>query len=186
MKKKTRTPSKGIQSFLRQEVNFGCPVRYNDKTGCGSPILTFHHFDPPWAGNYIHNKDGMIALCPEHHRQADAGIWSINQFKEMKSIPFVDDQIKVRWPWMPENIVIKFGRSLVVGGGSPIRLNKKPIFEFSYEEIPKLNTKQICFTSNISDQNRMRWLNITNNIFNISLLNTTDLIFTPQTNNRQT
>ncbi|MBT3276224.1 MAG: hypothetical protein HN368_23960 [Spirochaetales bacterium] len=160
-------------------------MRYPDGSGCGSPILTFHHFGPPWAGNFVHNIEGMVALCPQHHRQADGGLWTKSQFKEMKENPFVDDIIKMQWPWMPENIVIKFGRSLVVGGGSPIRLYGKPIFQFKPLYVPEFGVKQISFESYIFNEQGVPWLRIKDNIFEIDLLNTTDLLFTPQTKSFQ-
>ena len=177
----SRTPSRAIQKALRSEVHFGCPRRNPDGSGCGSPILTFHHFDPPWAGNYIHNPDGMIALCPAHHKQADGGLWTNQQLREMKTTPFVDDAIKVQWPWTPENIVVKFGRSLVVGRGSPIRLFGKPIFEFSPTSVPDYGINQVSFESQIRDGSGNLWMSIRDNIFEIDLLNTTDLVFAPQT-----
>lgn len=61
--KPSRDPGDQIKAMLRREVNFGCPVRHVDGTGCGSPILTFHHFDPPWATCFAHHPEGMIALC---------------------------------------------------------------------------------------------------------------------------
>src|ERR1044071_4697508 len=131
MKKLSRDPGAEIKRLLRQEVNYGCPVRYPDGNGCGSPILTFHHFDPPWEGNHVHNPGGMIALCPEHHHQADGGLWTKDQLQDFKRNPFVDDALRVRWPWAPETLVMKVGPSLVIGSGSPIRLDGRPVMKFS-------------------------------------------------------
>lgn len=181
MSKPCRTPRKKIQQQLRAEVRFGCPVRNPDGTGCGSPILTFHHFDPPWAGHYEHNVDGMIALCPEHHNQADGGRWTRSQLREMKANPFIDDRLKVQWPWTPENIVLKFGGNLVVGGGSPLRLRGRPVFRFNPVNIPGLDISQVSFGSHIRNRSNVPWLSIDDNVFEIDLIDTTDLVFTPQT-----
>ena len=180
MKKPSRDPGEEIKRQLRQEVNFGCPVRYPDRTGCGCPVLTFHHFDPPWAGNYIHNPDGMIALCPEHHHQADGGLWSKEQLRSFKRYPFVDDSLKVQWPWQPESLVMKVGPSLVLASGSPIRLDKRPIMRFRPFLINDLNVNTTIFDSDIRDSNGRRWLRITDSWFDLRLENTTDVLFTPQ------
>ena len=126
-KKPNRDPGPIIKEHLRQEVNFGCPVRNADGTGCGSPVLVYHHFNPPWEGHYVHNPEGMIALCPEHHHLADGGHFSNRQLETYKRSPYIDDILKVPWRFSSETLVMKVGRSLVVGSGSPIRLNGRPV-----------------------------------------------------------
>ena len=74
-----RTPPVWIRRALRSEVHFGCPV-----AECANPYLEYHHFDPPWREEEHHNPSGMIALCAEHHRKADAGAFSVEQLKQMK------------------------------------------------------------------------------------------------------
>src|SRR5688500_18672588 len=127
MKPSSRDPGERIKRMLRTEVNFGCPVR-SSQGGCGSPLLVFHHFDPPWRGHHVHNPDGMIALCLEHHAQADAGLWTNEQLRNFKRNPYVDDAVRMPWPWTPESMVVRAGRTLVVGSGSPLRIEGRPIF----------------------------------------------------------
>lgn len=74
-----RTPPEGVKKILRDEVGFGCPV-----PGCGTPYLEWHHFDPPWRETPHHNPQGMIALCREHHIQADQGAFTTTQLHEFK------------------------------------------------------------------------------------------------------
>jgi hypothetical protein len=176
----SRDPGAEIKRALRSEVNFGCPVRFPDGTGCGSPVLTYHHFDPPWAGNFVHNPDGMIALCPLHHGQADGGMWTNDQFRKMKRFPYVDDALRVQWPWQPEALVMKVGRSLVVGNGSPIRLRGKPVMMFRPAMIDTLNIRTIAFDSEIADSEMRPWLRIEDNWFDLRLDGTTDVTFSPQ------
>jgi hypothetical protein len=52
--------------------------------GCSNPYLEYHHFDPPWRERCHHDPDGMIALCAEHHRKADAGAFTAEQLRAMK------------------------------------------------------------------------------------------------------
>jgi hypothetical protein len=68
----------------------------------------------------------MIALCPEHHGLADGGHYSIQQLRALKKHPYVDDRLKVRWPWASETLVMKAGPHLVVGHGSPLIENFAP------------------------------------------------------------
>jgi len=181
MKRLSRDPGTVIKQQLRREVNFGCPVRFHDGSGCGSPILTFHHFDPPWAGNYVHRPDGMVALCPQHHAQADGGLWSTAQLRAFKRSPFVDDAIKVQWPWQPETLVMKVGPSLIVGSGSAMRLNGRPVMHFRPVEIEPLAIRTVQFDPEVRDEQGKPWLRIEESWFDLRLAGTTDLVFTPQT-----
>ena len=51
---------------------------------CGSPYLTWHHFNPPWSERHHHDPDGMIALCLQHHEQADAGTFTVEQLRDLR------------------------------------------------------------------------------------------------------
>lgn len=184
-KKPRRDPGETIKTSLRREINFGCPVRFPDGGGCGSPVLTYHHFDPPWARAFVHNPAGMIALCPQHHAQADGEMWTVAQLREMKRSPFVDDQLKVRWPWQPETLVVKVGPSLVLGNGSPIRLHGRPILGFRPESIAGLGVRTVVFNSDIRDSAGAPWLRIDDGWFDLRLERTTDVEFTPQTKTLQ-
>jgi hypothetical protein len=77
-------PLAEIRRQLRGEVGFGCPVE-----GCGSPYLTWHHFDPPWREREHHDADGMFALCLQHHKEADSGAFSDSQLRSFKAEPFL-------------------------------------------------------------------------------------------------
>jgi hypothetical protein len=181
MKRPSRDPGPEIKRQLRREVNFGCPIRYPNGNGCGCPILVFHHFDPPWVGHYIHNPSGMIALCPTHHGQADGNIWTNEQLRLFKAAPFVDNILRTPWPWSAETLVIKVGPSLVMGSGSPIRLDGLPILRFYPQAIEGLGNRTIVIDSDIRDVNKQRWLRITDGWFDLNLEKTTEVIFTPQT-----
>jgi hypothetical protein len=74
-----RTPPIPVLRQLRREVAFGCPV-----PRCGSPYLTWHHFDPLWKEREHHEPSGMIALCREHHDQADAGAFKAADLRRLK------------------------------------------------------------------------------------------------------
>jgi len=177
----SRDPGTNVKLLLRSEVNFGCPVRFLDGSGCGCPILTYHHFDPPWAEYHHHDPEGMIALCPQHHHQADAGLWSKAQLKLMKRMPFVDSQLNVRWPWQTECMLLKVGPSFVLESGCAIRLDGAPVARFTPEKIPALGTKVALLDSTVRDTRGRHWLNIRNGWINLSLETTRDAYFTAQT-----
>lgn len=170
----SRDPGSCIKKILRSEVNFGCPVE-----GCGCPILTYHHFDPPWAGNFRHNPSGMIALCQEHHDQADGGLWSKQQLREMKRHPYVCDPTRVRWPYSPETLVLKIGPSLIVGSGTALRLNGNPVLHFQPATIDQLGIKNVEFNSNIVSSSGAAWLKIDRNWLEVEKSAVTDFYFKP-------
>lgn len=75
-----RRPSPGVLRALRREVAFCCPIR-----NCQLPYLEYHHFDPPFSERPHHNVEGMIALCPTHHRAADGKTYTKEDLKNLKA-----------------------------------------------------------------------------------------------------
>ena len=98
----------GVRRKLRREVGFVCPV-----PGCDSPYLTWHHFDPPWREGHNHDPSGMIALCLDHHKRADAGAFTIEQLREMKSHA-PDDPIRGVFDWRREQLVVRAGGTTAI------------------------------------------------------------------------
>jgi hypothetical protein len=173
-----RDPGPDIKAALRQEVNFGCPISYPGG-GCGSPILTYHHFDPPWAGHFVHNLNGMIALCPEHHGHADGGAWTKVQLQTFKKHPYVNNALKCRWPWTTEKLVMQFGPNLSIGEGSPLWLYERPVLGFRPHDNLNIGNRVIVFDSYIEDHSGNAWLKIENSFFSLELGSTADLEFKP-------
>lgn len=113
---------------LRLEVGFTCPV-----PGCGSPLLTWHHFDPPWSEAKVHDPAGMVALCVPHHKKADAGTYSPEQLRSWKTSCAKPHQrlITEEFGWSLEACIIRLGGCystnqfrLVVDDESVFRVNK--------------------------------------------------------------
>src|SRR4051794_9583178 len=75
----TRTPPAEVRRALRKEVGFICPV-----PNCTNPNLTWHHFAPTWSECKHHDPQGMIALCKDHHGQADEGAFTVPQLRQLK------------------------------------------------------------------------------------------------------
>lgn len=100
-----RTPPANVRHELRREVNFGCPV-----SKCGTPYLTWHHFDPPWSEKHHHNPEGMIALCPEHASLADGGKWLKEQIRAMKENPYITSTlVSKEFGYLRKQIVCRLG-----------------------------------------------------------------------------
>jgi hypothetical protein len=99
-----RDPPEAVKNQLRAEVGFGCPVY-----GCRLPFLEFHHFDPPWRDRQHHEPDGMVALCVEHHKKADRGVFSKDQLRAFKKSKTSVEEIRGKFDWAGPRQLIRFG-----------------------------------------------------------------------------
>src|SRR5579871_2529258 len=115
-----RDPPPEVKRYLRQEVNFGCPVQ-----GCCDPCLSWHHFDPPWTEEHHHDPKRMIALCLKHHKMADenrgggGNFFSRDHLRQLKANPNSIDLIRQTFPWFHQNFLIRLGGCYAV---PPFRL----------------------------------------------------------------
>jgi hypothetical protein len=118
-----RNPPDAVKKALRDEVGFGCPV-----SDCGSPYLEWHHFDPPWHINEHHKPEGMIALCREHHIQADHGAFTIDQLRAFKSNAANSwAQVQGRFNWMRNRILVVVGGNFYYETPVIFQIKDKPI-----------------------------------------------------------
>lgn len=100
-----RPPPTPVIRQLRQEVGFRCPVN-----GCGSPYLTWHHFDPTWREEQHHRPEGMIALCVEHAAKADGGAFTADQLRTLKRDGRAQaEAAKGRFDWMRRDLLAVVG-----------------------------------------------------------------------------
>lgn len=99
-----RNPPQKVKKILRQEVRFACPV-----PDCANPILTFHHFDPPWCDKQHHNPEGMIALCRSHHDLADGGNWTRSELCSFKQTPPNLELIRKKFLWADSKVLYRLG-----------------------------------------------------------------------------
>jgi hypothetical protein len=130
--KLSRTPPIGIRRKLRKEVGFGCPVE-----GCGSPYLSWHHFDPPWNTHPHHNLEGMVALCLQHHKEADHGAFTIQQLRNMKEHPYLKELGKFpkgRFNWKREQLLLLAGGNWYINFQVILRLKGKNIIWLSKDK----------------------------------------------------
>ena len=70
----------GVKRAVRQRCRFGCVV-------CGSAIVQYHHFDPPFADATAHLPDGITLLCGHHHDLVTRGLWSDARIRKHNARP---------------------------------------------------------------------------------------------------
>lgn len=123
----SRKPPAEVARTLRSEVGFGCPV-----PGCGNPYLEWHHFDPPYADEQHHRPEGMIALCAEHHKKADAGAYTKAQLSAFKANRANAEMVRGAFEWLRNDLLAVVGgilyhetlRPLVVDGQNIVWFNR--------------------------------------------------------------
>lgn len=72
--------SEEIRRAVRQRCRFGCVV-------CGSAIIQYHHFDPPFEDATHHAANGITLLCGACHDKVTRGIWSGNLVRRQNRSP---------------------------------------------------------------------------------------------------
>jgi len=113
-----RDPYERVKTELRQEVGLCCPV-----DGCGSPYLTWHHFDPPWRVEHHHRPEGMIALCREHADKADHGSFTDEQLRVLKRDGKRRAQeVRGRFDWMRQDLLAVVGGNFYYGASVILEL----------------------------------------------------------------
>jgi hypothetical protein len=130
----TRRPPADVRRQLAEEVGFGCPVE-----GCGSPYLMWHHFDPPWATKHHQDPNGMVALCRDHHPEADKGAFTTDQLREFKRVG--RDRSKAlgaRFNWMRDELLAIVGGNFFYQTPVAVQLNNTPIVWFNRDNAGRL------------------------------------------------
>jgi hypothetical protein len=113
-----------VKEKLRSEVGYGCPI-------CRSPFLTWHHFDPPYSVRPHHEPDGMIALCGEHHDEADNDNWPPERLRALKKTPRSAEDVKGSFPsWEHENILVRLGGNYTGGSEVLVAIQGQPLVRF--------------------------------------------------------
>jgi hypothetical protein len=120
-----RKPPLEVRQQLRREVGFGCAV-----TGCGSPYLYWHHFDPPWKEHQHHDPEGMIALCGEHHAKADVGAYTKEQLRTLKR-EAEERETGGRFDWMRNRLLAVVGGNFYYETPVILRIRGAPIIWFN-------------------------------------------------------
>ena len=125
-----RNPPPNVKKKLREEMGFGCPI-----PNCGCPYLEWHHFDPPWREKNHHNPEGMIALCREHHIQADNGAFTNEQLHQFKQVGKANwRQVSGKFNWMRNRILAVVGGNFYYETLVIFEFKKKPIIWFERDQ----------------------------------------------------
>ena len=124
----SQTPPVNVRKILRQEVNFGCPV-------CGSPFLTWHHFDPPWRLSHHHKPEGMVALCLQHHKEADVGAFTKSQLQTLKRHPYLRDaKPRAEFNWQRQLIILEVGSNYYISPDHILRMANNDVIWMSRDD----------------------------------------------------
>lgn len=125
-----RTPPEPVKRILREEIGFGCPVY-----GCGQPYLEWHHFDPPWHKRNHHEPRGMIALCREHHIQADNGAFTNEQLHEFKQAGKANwRKVSGKFNWMRNRLLAVVGGNFYYETPIIFQFRGQPVIWFDRNE----------------------------------------------------
>lgn len=155
MKEPGRTPPKDVLTALRREVRFHCPVEV-DGTVCGSPYLTWHHFDPPWRKEKHHRVEGMIALCRSHADKADNGSYTDDQLRRFKAKAAANyDAVQGDFAWMRQQLVMYAGTNLFIGTDILVEIGDTPLVWFTVNEHGErmLNYRNLHENSTVIEDN---------------------------------
>jgi hypothetical protein len=114
-----------VRRQLRREAGFGCVI-------CGDPLITYHHFDPPFDECGTHDPKGMVSLCGRHHARADrkgrdGGLYSTAEMRSFKNNPHNCGVMKdQRLDPMPATLLGLIGGIPAVGTDLILRVSGAP------------------------------------------------------------
>jgi hypothetical protein len=104
---------------------------------CGSPYLSWHHFDPPWAIEHHENPEGIIPLCLQHHKEADHGAFTKAQLRELKARPYMKSTnapITGRFHWRRDQILVLAGGNWYLNCEVILRMRGRNVIWLSKDE----------------------------------------------------
>jgi hypothetical protein len=121
-----RSPPTDVRRTLRAEAGFVCPM-----PDCRSPYLTYHHFDPPWRERQHHDPEGMIALCLQHHQEADVGTYTGSQLRRLKQAQRTVDRVEGRFNWKREKTLFICGGNYFLNCEVALRIGRVDVVWFT-------------------------------------------------------
>jgi hypothetical protein len=71
---------KDVRKRVRRRCGFGCVV-------CGSVIVTYEHFDPPFCDARTHRAEGITLLCGSHQLESSKGLLSPDSIRSANAKP---------------------------------------------------------------------------------------------------
>lgn len=107
---------------VRKRCQFGCVV-------CGSAIVQYHHFDPPFEAATEHKAEGITLLCGGHHNEATVGLLSEETVRRHNAKPYCASHPPKHLLDLADPIRIVAGGAVFVGTGPLILVDDVPLFE---------------------------------------------------------
>jgi len=158
--------------ILRQEVGFGCPI-------CRRPFLTWHHFDPPWHVEQHWRPEGIIALCPICHGNADSGMYSAEELRALKRGTQSRADVKSHIPtWEDkERLLVRMGGCYTDTSGPVISVNGIPQINVGKDDAGSLK-----LSFELRNERDELVAKMHDNDFTAHPSNMHDMIVTPKTN----
>jgi hypothetical protein len=164
-----------VKEILRREVGYGCPI-------CRSPFLEFHHFDPPRRVEKHNRPAGIIALCPDHHMDADErgeqpGDYSIGELRALKAKNYSADDVRGRFPsWQKKSLLVRVA-GVYTDTSAPI---------FSINGVPQITVAKneadlLCLSFELRDLEDCIIAKMVDNCFEVRPDRIHDMIVTPKT-----
>ncbi|MNQ51824.1 hypothetical protein D3C85_658200 [compost metagenome] len=153
-----RTPPIEVQRILRKENGYKCVI-----PNCEIPYLEYHHFNPPWHIENHHNPEGMIALCPQHHRQADGGAYTnaqLDKFKVNARQEF--EKVKGEFQYLRNQILLIAGGNFYLNNNIEVSIKMRPVIWFEKDE----NDYKLL-NIELLDQNNNIYFKIENNVWSV-------------------
>jgi hypothetical protein len=164
MKMNSRHIPSEIRKYLRKEVGYGCPV-----SGCRNPFLEYHHFNPKYSDRKEHSKEGMIALCPNHHRKADRDRWTNDELIKLKKAD-LREIVNGTLDWNLKDSIIIVGNNYFFGD-----LFTFSVFGNELFGIAQTDNRELVINALIWDSNMKPVAQIVENDILINNLNIGDL-----------
>lgn len=142
---------------VRKRCGFGCVV-------CGSAIVDYEHFDPAFKDAKSHDPDGIILLCPTHHR-AKGGMIARSTIKEAASAPFCL-QSSFAWAQLDlQNATTRVGPFMAVGCEVVLEICGEPVIWFNPPEVEGAPNR---FNLILRDEDGSELVRIVDNVWHAS------------------
>lgn len=114
-----------IKREVRQRCSFGCVV-------CGSVIVQYHHFDPPFADATQHRADGITLLCGGCHDKVTRRVWSDNKVRAANANPKAKQSSAHELLDLSAPVYLVFGTMIFIGTGPLICIGDECLLELRF------------------------------------------------------
>lgn len=111
---------------VRERCGFGCVV-------CGSAIIDYEHFDPEFKDATAHAPEGIILLCPTHHR-AKGGFIARSTLAAAASDPYCKRNAFAWTPLDLQNATTRVGPFTAIGCQVVLEIRGERVIWFSPPE----------------------------------------------------